>query len=231
MNLRFALRLFTSSLGKKTVMALSGLALTFFMLVHLAENLLLLKGEAAYNGWVDFLLSNPLIPLAELGLLAVFLAHIITGLWVRYENYKAAGFSKYEESKSQGGRTIGSATMIYTAFALLAYLIYHMMHFRFADHSIGFYQMVTEAFRNKVFVAIYVAGALALALHVSHGFQSAFQTLGLNHDKYFSFIKTAGYITALFMTLFAMLSLYFLLGLDAKFSSPYQQKVLETVIN
>lgn len=231
MNLRFVLRLFSSSLGKKTVMALSGLALTFFMLVHLAENLLLLKGQEAYNGWVDFLLSNPLIPVAELGLLVLFAAHIITGLWVRYENYKVAGISKYAQSKAQGGRTIGSATMTYTAFALLAYLTYHMVHFRFADHSMGFYQMVTEAFRNKVFVTIYIAGSLALSLHVSHGFQSAFQTLGLNHDKYFALVKATGYIVALLMTLFALLPLYFFLGLDARSSLPYSTKIIETVIN
>ncbi|MEW5950865.1 MAG: succinate dehydrogenase cytochrome b subunit [Elusimicrobia bacterium] len=231
MNFKFALRLFTSSIGRKTIMAASGLALAFFMLVHLAENLLLLKGEAAYNGWVDFLLSNPLIPVAEIGLLILFLAHIITGLWVRYENYKAGGFSKYEESKSQGGRTIGSATMIYTAFALLAYLVYHMIHFRFADHSVGFYQMVTEAFRNKLFVSVYVAGALALALHLSHGFQSAFQTLGLNHDKYSFLIKAAGYAVAVSMILFAMLSVYFLLGMDLRFAPLSAPKVLETVIN
>lgn len=230
MNFRFALRLAGSSLGRKTLMAVSGLALAFFMLVHLAENLLLFKGEGAYNGWVDFLLSNPLIPLLELGLLAVFMVHIVFGLWVRYEDWINSRDRNYAVSKAQGGRTLGSATMLYTAFALLAYLFYHMIHFRFADHSMGFYQMVTEAFRNKIFVSVYVAGALALALHLSHGFQSAFQTLGLNHDKYRALIKTAGLLVAVSMVLFACISVYFLLGLDSKLA-PRENKILETVID
>ena len=142
------------------------------------ENLLLFKGEAAYNGWVDMLLSNPVTPLLEVGLLFIFIAHIITGVWVRIEDFLNAP-TGYEARKWQGGRTIGSATMLYTAAAILVYLVYHMLTFRFTDHSMGFYQMVTYAFRYPVFVAVYVAGAVALALHLSHGMQIAFQTLGL----------------------------------------------------
>jgi succinate dehydrogenase / fumarate reductase cytochrome b subunit len=196
-------------------MAVSGLLLGGFMLVHLAENLLLFKGEAAYNGWVDMLLSNPVTPLLELGLLFLFLAHIITGAWVRVEDFLNAP-SGYEARKWQGGRTIGSATMLYTAAAVLAYLAYHMLTFRFTDHSMGFYQMVTYAFRDPVFVAFYVAGSAALALHLSHGMQSAFQTLGVNHPKYTPIIKTAGLLVAVAMTGFALISVYYLLGIDIK---------------
>lgn len=196
-------------------MAVSGLLLGGFMLVHLAENLLLFKGEAAYNGWVDMLLSNPVTPLLELGLLFLFLAHIITGAWVRVEDFLNAP-SGYEARKWQGGRTIGSATMLYTAAAVLAYLAYHMLTFRFTDHSMGFYQMVTYAFRDPVFVAVYVAGSAALALHLSHGMQSAFQTLGVNHPKYTPLIKIGGILVAVAMTGFALISVYYLLGIDIK---------------
>ena len=194
-------------------MAATGLMLGGFMLFHLVENLLLFKGEVAYNTWVDFLLSNPLLPLIELGLAAVFLAHIGAGVWVRLEDWLNAP-SGYEARKWQGGRTIGSATMLYTAVLILSYLVYHMLTFRFVDHSIGFYQMVTSAFRNPVFVAVYVGGALALVLHLTHGMQSAFQTLGVNHPKYTPFIKIGGLITALLMVGFALISVYYLLNLD-----------------
>jgi len=215
MDITFIKRLITTSIGRKAVMAGSGLLLGGFILVHLAENLLLFKGEAAYNGWVDLLLSNPVTPFLEIGLLLIFVAHIITGVWVRVEDFFNAPCG-YEARNWQGGRTIGSATMLYTAAAILAYLVYHMLTFRFVDHSMGFYQMVTYAFRDPVFVAIYISGSAALALHLSHGMQSAFQTLGLNHPKYTPFIKLGGILVAVSMTGFALISLYYLLGMDIK---------------
>jgi succinate dehydrogenase / fumarate reductase cytochrome b subunit len=196
-------------------MAASGLLLGAFMLLHLAENLLLFKGEVFYNGWVEFLLSNPVTPFLEAVLLLLFIAHIVAGVWVRAEDFLTAPRG-YEARRWQGGRTIGSATMLYTSALLLAYLGYHLLTFRFVDHSMGFYQLVTSAFRSPAFVAVYLAGSLALALHLSHGMQSAFQTLGLNHPKYTPLIKAGGLAVALAMTGFALISLYFLAGIDMK---------------
>jgi len=216
MNYLFLLRIVKSSIGRKQLMAITGLLLSFFMLIHLAENLLLFKGEEWYNGWVYILLSNPITIYLEIGLLIIFLIHIIMGVWVRWEDWVNSRKRKYETINWQGGRTIGSSTMLYTAFIILAYLIFHMFHFKFTDHSMGFYQMVTSAFRSKLFVSIYIIGSLALALHLSHGFQSAFQTLGINHEKYNFFIKLAGWIVAILMVGFAMISLYYLFGLDLR---------------
>ena len=209
MDIIFIKRLITTSIGRKAVMAVSGLLLGGFMLVHLAENLLLFNGELAYNGWVDLLLSNPVTIFLEIGLLLVFVAP-----------------RGYEARKWQGGRTIGSATMLYTAAAILAYLAYHLLTFRFVDHSAGFYQMVTGAFRSPLFVAIYVAGSAALALHLSHGMQSAFQTLGLNHPKYTPLIKIGGMIVAVSMVGFALISVYFLAGIDLKAAETGYQVVV-----
>ncbi len=225
MDITFIKRFITTSIGRKAVMAVSGLLLGGFMLVHLAENLLLFKGEIFYNGWVDFLLSNPITPFLEAGLLALFLAHIAAGTWVRVEDFLNAPRG-YEARKWQGGRTIGSATMLYTAAAILAYLTYHMLTFRFVDHSMGFYQMVTGAFRSPVFVAVYVAGAAALALHLSHGMQSAFQTLGVNHPKYTPLIKLGGLLVALAMIGFALISVYYLAGIDLKSAEAGYQVVI-----
>ncbi|OGS13597.1 MAG: hypothetical protein A2234_04645 [Elusimicrobia bacterium RIFOXYA2_FULL_58_8] len=215
MDITFIKRFAFTSIGRKVIMAVSGLLLGGFMLVHLAENLLLFKGEALYNAWVDFLISNPVTPFLEIALAVIFVTHIITGVWVRIEDFINAP-GGYEVRKWQGGRTIGSATMLYTAAAILAYLAYHLLTFRFVDHSMGFYQMVTSAFRMPVFVAVYVAGSVALALHLSHGMQSAFQTLGLNHPKYTPPIKILGLLTAAAMTGFALISVYYLLGIDLK---------------
>lgn len=225
MDITFLKRFITTSIGRKAVMAVSGLLLGGFMLVHLAGNILLLKGEAAYNGYVDILLSNPVMPLLELGLLFIFIAHIITGVWVRIEDFLNAPRG-YEARKWQGGRTVGSATMLYTAAAILAFLAYHLLTFRFVDHSMGFYQMVTSAFRSPVFVTIYIAGATALALHLSHGMQSAFQTLGLSHPKYTPFIKIGGILVAVSMIGFALIPVYFLLNIDLKTAEAGYQVVV-----
>ncbi len=225
MNIILFRRLITTSIGRKAIMAVSGLALGAFMLVHLAENLLLFKGELFYNGWVDFLLANPVTPFLEAALLLLFIAHVVTGSWVRLEDFLHAP-GGYEARKWQGGRTIGSATMLYTAAAILAYLAYHLFTFRFVDHSMGFYQMVTSAFRSKAFVLVYITGSAALALHLSHGMQSAFQTLGLNHPKYTPLIKAGGLLVAVLMTGFAMISLYYLLGIDLKAAEAGYQVVV-----
>lgn len=225
----FILRMIKTSVGRKQLMAVTGLLLSVFMLIHLAENLLLFKGEEWYNGWVNILITNPLTIYLEIGLLLIFLVHIIVGIWVRYEDWINSRARKYEIINWQGGRTIGSATMPYTAIILLIYLIFHMFHFKFTDHSMGFYQMVTSAFREKIFVSIYILGAIALALHLSHGFQSAFQTLGINHEKYNTFIKAVGYIVAVLMIGFAMISLYYFFGLDIKIEPQYNNIVEMTI--
>ncbi|OGS49568.1 MAG: hypothetical protein A3J79_09435 [Elusimicrobia bacterium RIFOXYB2_FULL_62_6] len=226
MNLTFIKRFIFTSIGRKAVMAVTGLMLGAFMLFHLAENLLLFKGEVAYNNWVDLLLSNPLLLPIELCLAAVFLTHIFFGAWVRLEDWLNAP-GGYEARKWQGGRTVGSATMLYTAVLILAYLLYHLLTFRFVDHSMGFYQMVTSAFRDKVFTAIYIGGAVALVIHLTHGLQSAFQTLGVNHPKYTPLIKLAGWLVALAMIGFAMISLYYLLGFDLKCGGDVYQVTIQ----
>lgn len=225
MDITFLKRLAVTSIGRKAVMAVSGLLLGIFMLLHLAQNLLLFKGEVVYNGWVEFLLSNPATPYLEAILLVLFLAHVAAGAWVRVEDFRNSPRG-YEARRWQGGRTIGSATMLYTSLALLAYLVYHLLNFRFVDHSMGFYQLVTSAFRSPGFVAVYLAGSLALALHLSHGMQSAFQTLGLDHPKYTPLIKTGGLIVALAMTGFALISIYFLAGIDLKAAEAGYQVVV-----
>ena len=216
MNLVFLRRIITTSIGRKLIMALTGLLLVGFVSFHLMSNLVLLNGQATYNAYVEHLESVPFLLFFELGLLSLFLVHILMGIYVRWEDYKNSP-SGYKKRNWQGGRTIGSATMLYTAATILIFLAYHVLTFRFADHSMGFYAMVTTAFRDPVFVTIYVLGSLAMILHLSHGVQSIFQTLGLSHQKYTPFIKCGGWLIALTMIGFALLPLIFLFGLESHF--------------
>ncbi len=216
MNLVFLRRIITTSIGRKLIMAVTGLMLTGFVSFHLMSNLVLLNGNDAYNAYVAHLTSIPFLFFLELGLMALFLTHIFMGIYVRWEDYKNSP-SGYEKRNWQGGRTIGSATMLYTAATILIFLAYHIFTFRFGNHDAGFYAMVTDAFRNPTYVTIYVLGALAMILHLSHGVQSIFQTLGINHPKYTPFIKLGGWAIALTMVAFALLPLIFLFGFENYF--------------
>src|SRR5208282_6348512 len=130
-----------SSIGKKVQMALTGLLLCGFLVTHLLGNLFLYKGQDAYNHYANALAENPLIPLAELGLVVLFVVHIVMAIWTRIENRQARP-TAYVLYSSSGGRTWGSATMIFSGFLLLVFLIVHLKTFRFQADRSDLYSMV-----------------------------------------------------------------------------------------
>lgn len=188
----------SSSIGKKQLVALSGLLLCGFLLAHLAGNLLLLKGMDAFNHYAEMLSENPLLPVAEVVLLAIFSLHIILGLFVSWQNYNARP-EGYEHRIEAGGRTPGSATMKYTGLFTLVFLVIHIGTFRFGDDEGpgGLFGLVMEWFQNGIYAGFYVLAMAFLGLHLSHGFQSAFQTFGVNHPRYTPLIKAVGIVFAL----------------------------------
>jgi succinate dehydrogenase / fumarate reductase, cytochrome b subunit len=187
---------FTSSIGKKFLVGGAGLLLCGFLVTHLAGNLLLFVSEGAFNNYAKTLESNPLLPIAELGLAGLFLAHIVFSLWGRWQN-KAARPVAYEVEKAKGGRTPGSRTMTWTALLVLAFIIIHIKTFKFGEHGESLYNLVMTSFANPLYSGFYVVAMLGLMLHLSHGVQSAFQTFGLNHPKYTPWIKRGGLVFAL----------------------------------
>jgi succinate dehydrogenase / fumarate reductase cytochrome b subunit len=197
--MRWLFDFLNSSIGKKITVGLAGLFLCGFVVPHLLGNLLLFVGEHAFNTYAHFLQTNPFTPVTELGLLALFLIHAIVTLYARWQNWTARPVA-YEMTVSKGGRTIGSMTMTYTAFLLLAFLILHVAAFkygwgsRFKDEEL--FQRVMGFFQNPWIAGFYVVSLACLGLHLSHGFQSAFQTLGVNHPKYTPFIKVLGLLFA-----------------------------------
>jgi succinate dehydrogenase / fumarate reductase, cytochrome b subunit len=174
-----------SSIGKKLMMAITGLSFCAFLLGHLAGNLTIYAGQEAFNSYAAHLHSlGPLITAAELGLLVCAVIHIVTGLTLFYQNTTARG-GRYAVNKKGGGRTIGSATMPYSGFLLLVFVVVHLINFHFVDKSnTTIFQIVSEKFANPLWAFIYVAAMIVAAVHVSHGFWSAFQTIGANHPKY-----------------------------------------------
>jgi succinate dehydrogenase / fumarate reductase cytochrome b subunit len=187
-----------SSVGKKLLMALTGLSFCGFLAGHLAGNLTIYGGRDAFNSYADHLHSlGPLLTLAEWGLLVFAIVHVCTGLILFFQNFKART-SRYVVNKKAGGRTIGSATMPYTGILLLAFIIFHLINFHFVDKTnTTIYQIVTQAFENPLYVIIYILAMAVAALHVSHGFWSAFQTIGFNHEKYMPFIMALSIVFSL----------------------------------
>ncbi|MDH4204293.1 MAG: succinate dehydrogenase cytochrome b subunit [Desulfobacteraceae bacterium] len=176
---------FGSSVGKKLMMAVTGLFFCVFLVLHLAGNLTIYIGKDAFNSYAQHLHSlGPLLTLAEWGLLIFAVTHISTGLLLFYQNYKARP-TRYAVNKRAGGRTLGSATMPYTGVILLLFVIYHLFNFHFVDKThTTIFQIVSNAFAQPGYVLIYTFAMIIAAVHVSHGFWSAFQTLGANHPKY-----------------------------------------------
>lgn len=174
-----------SSVGKKLLMALTGLAFVGFLAAHLAGNFTIYAGKAAFNGYAEKLQSlGPVLYLFRAGLIAFALVHVLTGLVLFFQNRKARPVG-YRTHASAGGRTLSSRTMPYTGLVILAFVIFHLFHFTFVDKtSTTIFDLVTAAFNRPVWVALYVALMVVLAFHVRHGFWSAFQTIGANHPKY-----------------------------------------------
>ncbi len=187
-----------TSIGKKLMMAVTGLSFIGFLTLHLAGNLSIYGGPEAFNTYAEKLHSlGPVLAMAEWILLALALVHILTGTILFIQNL-AARPRRYRVNKSGGGRTIGSATMPYTGLLILLFVIFHLANFSFVDKSgTTIFEIVSHAFADPLIVAIYIFAMVVVALHVSHGFWSLFQTLGLNHPKYMPAIMIAGTIISL----------------------------------
>lgn len=184
------------SVGKKLLVALTGLALSGFLGAHLAGNLLLFAGPDAFNGYARRLEDSFLLVPAEIGLALVFGAHLVMALRVRLENRRARA-ARYVAKAREGGRTLGSATMGITGPIILAFLIVHLINFRLADRGDGtLYDLVVGLFQSLPYVVFYVVCMLVAALHVSHGLQSAFRSLGLVHPRFTPLITWAGWAFA-----------------------------------
>jgi succinate dehydrogenase / fumarate reductase cytochrome b subunit len=186
-----------SSIGKKLMMAVTGLSFCGFLAVHLGGNLSIYGGANAFNSYAEHLHAlGPLLTAAELGLLTLAIIHIITGLVLFLQNLKARP-QRYKVNKSGGGRTIGSRTMPYTGILMLGFIIFHLANFHFVDKTnTTIWAIVSQAFQQPAYILIYLTFVLVTAVHVSHGLWSAFQTLGANHPKYNPIIRGGSLVFA-----------------------------------
>lgn len=191
-------------------MAITGLCFIAFLAAHLAGNLTLYAGGAAFNAYAEKLHSlGAILTVFELGLLVLALIHVITGIVLFVQNYRARTVP-YEKDKAAGGRTLSSLTMPYTGFIILGFVVFHLLNFSFVDkNDRTIFEIVRAAFANPVYMVIYVVVMIIVALHVRHGFWSAFQTLGAHHPKYMPALMVLSVIAALIVGVgFGLLPLY-----------------------
>jgi succinate dehydrogenase / fumarate reductase cytochrome b subunit len=195
-----------TSIIKKQIMAITGLMLCGFLVTHLAGNTLIFVGAEAFNTYAHTLISNPLIEVAECILAAIFLTHIGFAIKVTIENNNARPKSYYMKKTSGKGATFASSTMPYSGTIILVFLIFHLLKLKYGAHydvtydgvvMRDLYRLLIEYFSSPLNVIWYLFSMVCLGIHLSHGFWSAFQSLGFNHQKYNKALKCTSFIYAL----------------------------------
>jgi succinate dehydrogenase / fumarate reductase cytochrome b subunit len=188
-----------TSIAKKFIMALSGLFLIVFLLVHLGINLLLLSSDPdLFNGASHFMATNPLIQVMQYVLALGFLVHILSGIALTVQNRLARPI-QYANNKPSANSSLESRTMIVSGMLVLLFLILHMRnffyHIKFGQvPDGGDYVLVTNLFDIWYYTLIYVVSFIILGFHLNHGFQSAFQSMGANNSTWTMIWKKVGTI-------------------------------------
>lgn len=211
-----------SSIGKKVLMGLTGLFLISFLIVHVGINSLIFVNDSGttFNAGAHFMSHNPVIRVLEIGLFAGLILHIVQALILTLENKKArpVGYAKIDggANSSWYSRSMGILGSL-----LLLFLVVHLGNFWvptkiavFSHEEHNTFENMKAIFSQWYFVAIYMVGVVSLCYHLLHGFQSAFQSLGLNHKKYTPAIKKLGlWFSIIVCLLFASMPITMFLGL------------------
>lgn len=186
-------RFLTSPVGRKILMALTGLLLSGFLVTHLAGNFLIFAGAESFNGYSHALTSNPLIYIAEMALLALFVAHFASGILLYRKNQMArpVPYASQESAGHTSHKTLASTYMIFSGLFLLLFVPLHVKGFKFgtyyetagAEPIRDLHRLVVETFANPLYVLFYVVAMVIVGFHLYHGVGSAFQSLGIDYRK------------------------------------------------
>ncbi len=199
-------QIFNPTVGRKVLMALTGLFLCVFLCEHLYGNLLLYYNDHGhqYELYTHILTRTLLIRIVEYVLFGSFIIHIIDATMLTISNRKARPIGYAKQNRS-GNSTWISRNMGLTGSLILFFLIVHLKTFfvphRFLGDNGSMYAELVDAFKDWRYAGFYVLSVIFLGLHLNHGVQSAFQTLGLNNKNYAPIIKAAGTAFALIMTI------------------------------
>jgi succinate dehydrogenase cytochrome b subunit len=216
---------FKSSIGRKVAMALSAFFLMFFLLMHITINLLSVFSEETFNVVSHFMGTNPLIQfLLQPILIFGVIFHFVMGFVLELKNRKAVGVS-YAKNNGAANSTWMSRNMIYSGAAILAFIVLHFIDFWIPEintkyilgdmsgtidgvEGLRYYEELTHKFESPLRVGAYVLAFVFLALHLLHGFKSAFQSLGISSMRKKAF-ETCGKVYSIIIPLgFIFIALY-----------------------
>ena len=207
---------FTSSVGRKLLMGLTGFFLCSFLVVHLTINLFLFRSDngRTFDAYSEFMATYPLIRPLEIVLFGGFLLHAVVGVWLWFAN-RAARPERYAVNRASDNSKLTSRIAFITGSVVFLFLVVHINSFfvqsRFFPAGKTMFEIVAEAFRNPWYDALYSVALVFLGYHLNHGFQSAFQTFGIRSPKYQTLIDIVGVLFWFVIPLgFAAMPLYFL---------------------
>jgi succinate dehydrogenase / fumarate reductase, cytochrome b subunit len=218
-----------ASIGRKFIMSLSGIFLMMFILVHLTVNLLLIVDDSGelFNMGAHFMATNPVIKIVEPLLGLGFVIHILWSFIISYQNWRARPIP-YNKKETRESSTWASRNMLILGAMILVFLVIHIINFfwkiKFEPHSIpdvtignvimeDTYTLVSDVFITSLPYSIfYMIGAILLGLHLTHGFWSSFQTLGLNNSNWMKRLEWIARIYAVIVAVgFSIIPLYFMI--------------------
>jgi succinate dehydrogenase / fumarate reductase cytochrome b subunit len=214
---------FTSSVGKKWVMALTGIFLILFLVVHVGLNACIWANDGGkmFNAGAHFMGSMIVIRIIEIGLMAGFLVHILQGLVLVFQN-RSKRKKGYAVAMGNKGSKWYSRSMGLLGTLILIFLIIHLSHFWVPNRSnqgwllgeeLNLYERMKLVFQNELVVIVYLLGCFSLAWHLLHGFQSAFRTIGISNNRYLALLNGIGIGFSIIVPLaFAMMPVSFYLG-------------------
>ena len=198
---------FSTSVGTKLLIGLTGPLLVIFLLIHIGGNLIVFLGQAAFHKYAFTLEANPILPLIELILLSWFVIHIYKTVRMFLGNQQARPVG-YEQKKRAGRpsrKTLASTTMIASGLWVIVFLIFHVKAFRegwgsnqyeWAAGGRDLYRQEMEIFSNPLLVVFYILSMIVVGSHLWHGVSSGFQSLGVDHPRVTPKVLLAGKLLA-----------------------------------
>lgn len=221
------MRLFSDSIGRKAVVAVTGLFMVLFIVTHLLGNSTIFAGPDGINAYAEKLHSlGPFVLVFRAFMAVMLVLHVIFAILLTLEN-RAANPGKYAVKKMLKA-TFAGETMIWTGLLLLAFIVYHLLQFTLritpdivlgndAKNRVDVFTMVFSSLRITPIALAYVAAMVVLFLHLSHGIQSVFQTFGLSNDKTMPQFGAFGKVlSALFLVGYSAIPVLILAGILAK---------------
>jgi succinate dehydrogenase / fumarate reductase cytochrome b subunit len=203
-------RVFRSTVGSKLLIGITGFALFLYLLIHIAGNLVVFGGQAAFNKYAFTLEDNPLLPVIEILLALVFLSHIYKAITNFFANQQArpVGYVKKKMAGKPSRKSFASTTMIATGLWIIVFLLIHVKTFRAGwGHEYPWpaggrdlYRQELEAFGDPLTAAFYILSMIVVGTHLWHGISSSLQSLGIDHPRWTPRIIVAGRVLAVLIS-------------------------------